>query len=71
MVTSDKEKIIGLNIDYFIVDFKTVYLEIPKVKDFLNKLFICPLQTDEILSTSKKIRVLLFSVNRIVSENHF
>lgn len=71
MVTSDKEKLIGLNIDYFIVDFKTVYLEIPKVKDFLNKLLICPLQTDEILSTSKKIRVLLFSVNRIVFENHF
>lgn len=31
MVTSDKEKLIGLNLDYFIVDFKTVYLGIPKV----------------------------------------
>lgn len=41
MVISDKEKFIGLNIDYFIVDFKIVYLEILKVKDFLNKLFIC------------------------------
>eukprot|EP00105_Crassostrea_gigas_P012600 XP_011428649.2 PREDICTED: repressor of yield of DENV protein homolog [Crassostrea gigas] len=30
MVTSDKEKLIGLNIDYLIVDFKTVYLGIPK-----------------------------------------
>lgn len=71
MVTSDKEKLIGLNIDYFIVDFKTVYLGIPKVKYFWNKLFICSLQTDKTLSTCKKIRALFFSVNRIVSENHF
>lgn len=71
MVTSDKEKLIGLNIDYFIVDFKTVYLGIPKVKYFWNKLFICSLQTDKTLSTCKKIRALLFSVNRIVSEHHF
>lgn len=71
MVTSDKEKLIGLNIDYFIVDFKTVYLGIPKVKYFWNKLFICSLRTDKIISTCKKIRALLFSVNRIVSENHF
>lgn len=71
MVTSDKEKLIGLNIDYFIVDFKTVYLGIPNVKYFWNKLFICSLRTDKIISTCKKIRALLFSVNRIVSENHF
>lgn len=51
MVTSDKEKLIGLNIDYFIVDFKTVYLGIPNVKYFWNKLFICSLQTDKTLST--------------------
>lgn len=71
MATSDKEKLIGLNIDYFIVDSKTVYLGIPKVNDFLNTLFICPLQTDKILSTCKKIKALLFSIKRIVSENHF
>lgn len=65
MVTSDKEKLIGLNIDYLIVDFKTVYLGIPKVKYFWNKLFICSLQTDKTLSTCKKIRALFFSVKEL------